>query len=175
MSRFRTVPRGDAWHPPRHFGAERCVLGSKTRAEGRLFVNQQNRVKQQPDEPAVLKQGDVSEKQTLTENRDGNRYVHWIADITIQTGNNQMAGREDRRRRTHALESESDERIQQANDSQCDQHAPALTEKPHPEEWSFDSPMRDPPGHQAGNESGGDDQEDSRADDRPSLPHHALI
>src|ERR1035438_1833851 len=67
----------------------------------------------------------------------------------------------------------SRERIQQANASQRDQHAPALTEKPHPEEWSFGSPMPDPPGPQAGNESWGDDQEDSRADDRPSLPHHA--
>src|SRR5439155_5141436 len=106
-----TSPRGEAWNPPRHFGAERFVLRPKTRLEGRLFVNQHKRVKQQPDKPAVFKQRDVSENQGLTENRHHYRYVHWIADITIQAGHNQMTGWEDRRRGAHALKCESDERI----------------------------------------------------------------
>ncbi len=74
---------------------------------------------------------------------------------------------ENRRRCADTLQSESDERIQEANDSQRDQQTPAKAEKPQPEEWSFDSPMRDPPRRQAGYESGGDDQEDGRANDRP--------
>ena len=176
LSRFRIAsPRGEAWNPPRHFSAERFILGSKTRSEGGLLVNQNEHVKQQPDKAAVFKQRDVSEKQTLTENRDRHCYLHWITHITIQTGNYQMTGWENRRRCAHALKSESDERIQEANDSQSNQHAPANAEEPRPQEWSFDPPMGDPPGHQAGYESGGNDQEDGRADNRQHLPHHALI
>ena len=112
LSRFGMIsPSGEAWNPPRDFGAEGFVLRSKTCPEGRFFVNQHKHVKQQPDNPAVFKQCDVSENQALTENRDHHRYVDWISDITIQSGNNQMAGWEDRRRRAHALQCESDKRI----------------------------------------------------------------
>src|SRR2546427_9530461 len=124
-----TSPRGQAWNPPRDFVAESFVLRTKACPEGRLFVNQYKRVKQQPDKPTVFKQRDISENQALTENRDHHRDVHWISDITIQSGNNQMASREYRRRRAHALQRESDEGIQKATYPQRDQHAPNKTEQ----------------------------------------------
>ncbi len=68
-------------------------------------------MKQQPDKPAVFKEHHVCENQALTENGAYHRYVHRISDITIQPGNNQMAGWEDRRRGAHALHCESDKRI----------------------------------------------------------------
>src|SRR5437899_10611609 len=76
-----TSPRGQAWNPPRDFVAESFVLRTKACPEGRLFVNQYKRVKQQPDKPTVFKQRDISENQALTENRDHHRDVHWISDI----------------------------------------------------------------------------------------------
>src|SRR5580704_13366843 len=106
-----TPTRSKAWNPPWDFNAERFVLRSKTCPEGWLFVNQHKPVKQQPDKPAVFQHRDISENQALTEDCDHHRHVHWISNITIQTGNNQMAGRKDRRRRAQALECESDKRI----------------------------------------------------------------
>src|SRR5439155_23605054 len=133
------------------------------------------RVKQQPDKPTVFKQRDVSENQALTENRDHHRDVHWISDITIQSGNNQMASWEDRRRRAHALQRESDERIQEATYPHRDQQVPNKTEQWRPEERSFDPPTGDPPGRQTGYEPWGDDQEDRRANHRQYFPHDVLM
>ena len=170
-----TSPWGETWNPPRDFGAEKVVLRAKTCLKGQFFVNQHKKVKQQPYKAAVFKERHVSENQALTENGAHHRYVHRISDITIQSGNDQMAGWEDRRGRAHALHCESDKRIQEANDPQRDQHAASKTEKRHPEERSFEPPTGDPPGRQTGYEPGGDDQEDRGANDHQHLPSHVLM
>ena len=168
-------PRGEAWDPPRDLGAEIFVLRPETCPKSRFFVSQHKQVKQQPDKPAVCKQPNVSENQALTENRTHYRDVHWISDIAIQSGNNQMAGWEDRRRCACALQCESDKGIQEANDPQGEQYPADKTEKGHPEERSFDTPTGDPPGHQTGYNPGGDDKEDRGANNRQHLPYHVLM
>ena len=65
-----TSPRGEAWNPPRDFGAERFVLRSKTFPEGRLFV----------DQLELPEQRDVSERQALTEDREHHRYITGTLD-----------------------------------------------------------------------------------------------
>jgi hypothetical protein len=132
-------------------------------------------VKQQPDERAVFEQREVSEDQALTENGANDGYVHRISDITIESGNNQMASWEDRRGRADALQCESAKRIQKANDPQRNQYAASKSENWRPEKWWFESPMGYPPGHQTGYKPWGDDQEDRRTHDRRHSPDHALM
>jgi hypothetical protein len=132
-------------------------------------------VKQQPDDSAVLQQRDVSEQQALAQVSAHHRYVHWIPHMTIQSGDHQMAGWEDGRRGAEPLKSESEKAFQKANDPQRGERAPGKTEKRQPEKWSFDAPMGDQPGHYAGDESGGDDQEGRGTKERPDLSHYALM
>src|ERR1019366_4136343 len=113
------APWSETWNPPRDSGAEKPVLRGKTRPEGRLFVNQHEQVKQQPDRPAVFHQRDASEEQALTENGAHHCYVHRISDMAIESGNHQMAGWEGRRGRADSPHGESDKRIQEANDPQA--------------------------------------------------------
>src|ERR1035441_7713690 len=118
-----TAPWSETRNPPRDFDAETPVLGAKTRPQGRLFVNQHEHRKRQPDKAAVFDQRDASEKQALSENGAHHRYVHRIPDIAIESGNHQMAGWEGRRGRTDALHGESDKRIEEANDPERHQQA----------------------------------------------------
>src|SRR5215472_3735718 len=104
-------PWGETWNPPRDFGAEYFVLRTKTCPQGRFFVDQYKKVKQQPDKAAICKQSHVSKYQALTENGAHHGHVHRISDVTIQASNNQMAGWENRRRRAQTLHCESDKRI----------------------------------------------------------------
>src|SRR5260221_13949148 len=114
-------------------------------------------MKQQPDKSAVLKEHHVSKNQSLTQNGAHHGDVHRISDITIQPRNNQMAGWEDWRRRTHTLDCESDKRIQDANEPHSDKSAAGETKRLHPEERSSQAPTGDPPGHQTTYETGSED------------------
>jgi len=73
----------------------------------------------------------------LAENRAHHRYRHRISNVTIQSGDHQVAGWEDRRRRSQALQGESGKRIEQANAAQRDQCAPGKSEDRYPEERIF--------------------------------------
>ena len=132
-------------------------------------------MKQEPDNPAVFNQPDVSENQPLAKNPAGYGYVHRITDIAIQSGNNQMTGWEDRRRGAQALQGKSHKRIQKANRPKRDENNPNPANERHPEEWSFDPPVRDPPGRHAGDEPGGDDQEDRGTGYGEDLSHQVQM
>ena len=103
--------RRKPWNPPRDLSAENFVVRAETCSQGRFFVDQHKKMKQQPDKSTVCKERHVSKNQGLTQNGAHDRDVHRISDKAIQPGDNQMAGREYRRRRARTLHGESDKRI----------------------------------------------------------------
>src|SRR5947199_251189 len=81
-----------------------------------------------------------------------------------------MARWEHRRRCAKALQCESDKRIEKANGAHRRQRAAGKTKERHPEEWRFNSPMGNPPGNKAGDESWGQDEEYRGADNCRETP-----
>jgi hypothetical protein len=168
-------PRREARNPPRYFSAIGLVLPSERCPQRRLFVEQHEQVSGQPDDRAIFKQPEVSENQGLPEDRHHHSHVHWISYIPVEAAYYQVASWKYGRGRPQALKRESGKGIQETNGSQRDNPGPDETDKSQPEKRGFGPPMGDPPGHQTGKESRGDDQKDRRADDRPRSPHRAFI
>jgi hypothetical protein len=81
-----------------------------------------------------------------------------------------MTGWKNRSWRTQPLYSESGERIQETDRAEAKQNTADKTEQRQTKEGSLDTPVRDPPGHHAGYEPRGEDQENCRAEDSKDLP-----
>src|SRR5579884_1089103 len=59
---WKASPGRETWNPSRDCRGERFVLRTKAGPQGRLFVDQHKKMKQQPDKSAVCDQRHVSEK-----------------------------------------------------------------------------------------------------------------
>ena len=87
----------------------RLCTQDQTRLQNRLFIKQHEKMKQDPDKPAVFQQSYVPEEQSLAEDSAHHRHVHRIPYITIESRHNQVACRKDWRRRAQPLRRESEE------------------------------------------------------------------
>ena len=80
------TPRSQTWNPTGHIRAELAVFVAKSRAHRGLFVGQYEEVSHEPSCSGVLQHVDVREQQRLAQDDGDYRYIHWISNVAIPSG-----------------------------------------------------------------------------------------
>src|SRR5437016_12056464 len=118
--------------------------------------------------------GAISQEQRLACDQADNRYIHRVANITIQARDHQMARGKWRSGRTQSLQREASERVEQHGQAQQNEKNTDHAKAVEVQERRLNFPAGNPPWHDAGNRPGRDDRKNCGNDDgRCSL--HGLL
>src|SRR5438067_4131753 len=88
-----SAPRGQAWNPARHAGAEFIVGGAERRAQTRFFIRNDPEMNQQPQRGGIQEQPGAPEKKRLSNDRHQDAAVHRVANESIEASDDQCARR----------------------------------------------------------------------------------
>jgi len=128
-------------------------------------------MKSRPNHETVLKKADAPKQQALAEDQQENGDVDRVAHIAEQTGNNQMAGGEDRRRGAHTLKREAGEGVQQDRKAQSDEDHARHSKTGKSQERRLQMPPANPPRDENRNSSRSNDEEDCRSNEGERASH----
>jgi hypothetical protein len=162
----RRSPWRKTWNPSRNILAELLVFFAECRAHGRFFIRQNEEVRHQPGPGAVFQHMDVSEQQGLSNNDGYYCDVHRIPNTAIPSGDHQMLGRKNWRRRAQTLDCKSSEGVQQHRESGQNQRDAGDPQWDQPEERWLHLPARDPPWHETSHRTRCEDEKQRGSEDR---------
>ncbi len=118
------APGAEARNPAGNVGAKLSVLGTERFPQSRLFVNNNKNKEGDPDESCVLQNAGIPKQQALADDHQQDSNVHWVTNVAVQAGNDQMFGRSHRCRCADSLECKAREGIQKnRNTSENEQNA----------------------------------------------------
>ncbi len=104
---------GKAGDPAGDVAAVGFVGGSKGCTQGWFFVGEDEDVGDQPDQGGVAEQMHICKQESLAEDGGYDGYVHGIADVAIQSGDDEVARWKNWSGGAQALECEAGEGIEE--------------------------------------------------------------
>jgi hypothetical protein len=122
----------------------------------------------------IRKQDQLPEEQRLTDDDRPDGQVHRVTDVAVEPADHEALGRRHRRRGAHAFEHEANKRLQENDDSSCQQHDTDHAQREPVRDGLFDCPSGQPPRDQTGDDARRDEQENERSSGRSRLAHAAF-
>ena len=165
------------WHlarivdPSSHSRAIILVFLPKLSAQGWLFIQNDESKEPEPHHQSVLEKRDAAEQQSLTEDQRDYGHIHGVAHVPIESGDDQMLRRGDRRRRPQALDGEAGEGIEQHGQPRGDHQTAHDAQRKKAEQRQSQAPAGEGPGNIGGESPRSDRQKDRRAEQSQSTLH----
>ena|ERR1700730_4741808 len=118
--KVRCRAKAEPGNPSGNVRGEAGVFAPELPSEGRLFIGANEELKCQPDQKAIDEDAWISKKHRVAEDDREHADVHRISNISIQAGDDEMLGGQDRGRRSDALNDKAYEAIQHGRQTERD-------------------------------------------------------
>src|SRR5579871_2010101 len=167
----RSRPRRKARQPARDIGLEGRKLVAEGKAERGLFDSEDPNMEEQPEDRRVNQHPFVAENERFAEDDCDEADIYRIANAAIETGDNELYRRRDRRRRSEALPHEASERFDEQDEAKKREAGAGQAKRVESEKGGAHLPIRDRPRNEQRNRARCDQEKEQGSESCPEAPH----